>query len=50
MNSFDNIAELVQYIEDETGDAYHQRNEYENSYVGPQGQILDRELLIWLFL
>ena len=45
VNRFENIAELVQYIDDEIGDAYHQRNEYENSYVGPQGQILDRVIM-----
>ena len=41
VNSFDNIAELCQYIDENIHDAYNELNEYENSFVGPQGQILE---------
>ena len=39
VNSFDNIAEQCQYIDENIHDAYNELNLYEKSFVGPQGQI-----------
>ena len=45
VNYFQDIPELMEYIDDDIQDVYLASNQYEDTHVGREGQILDQAVM-----